>query len=160
MSAIAQGDDIGDREGDSIKIQSFSIKGLVYRDPASTANSEGVRVLVVRDLQNVGAAPAASDLLETVGTGTAPYQHMDFLNGNDLNKRFTVVYDELLSIDEHNPCQLISFQTNHDCHVFFRGAGSTNAAAGNGSYYLVVVSSNGSNTASFDFSSRLRFTDN
>jgi hypothetical protein len=159
LSPIAQGDNISEREGDSIKVQSLELYGGVFRDPASTSN-EGVRVLIVRDLQNAGAAPTAADILQAVGTAYAPYQAIDFLNGSDLNKRFTIVYDELTFVDTYHPTQMLSMKTNHDCHVFFRGTGSTVASSGNGTYFLVVVSDAATNSANFYFSSRLRFTDN
>ena len=159
LTPIPQGDDISEREGDSIKVQSIELSGGVFRDPASTSN-EAVRVMIVRDLQNQAAAPAASDILQTVGTAYAPFQPIDFLNGNDINKRFTIVYDELTFVDSYHPTSIVHMKSNHDCHVFFRGTGSTVASSGNGTYFLVVISDTATNSANFYFTSRVRFTDN
>jgi len=160
ISNCAQGDDIINREGDSIKVQNFTIKGMIKRDPASTSNLEAVRLLVVRDLQNTGATPSANDVFQITGTGLAPYQPYDFLNGSDLNKRFSVVYDELFSLDTYHPNALFSFNSNHDCHVFYRDTAAAVASAGNGSYFLVALSNVTANLPSVEYVSVIRFTDN
>lgn len=159
LTPIQQGDNINEREGDSIKIQSLEICGAVYRATAASF-SETVRVLVVRDLQNAGAAPTASDVLETLGTVYSAFQPLDFISGNDLNKRFTVVMDEMVCLDTYHLVTPISFKTTHDCHVYFRSNGSTVASSGNGTYFLIVVSTSNTDPATFDFNSRIRFTDN
>lgn len=160
LSSIAQGDNISEREGDSIKVQGFEIMGTISRGTAAASAWSVVRILVIRDLQNAGAAPAASDVLETVGTATAPYQPLDFISGNQLNKRFTVVYDDLYTLDPDDPVVAFKFRSNHDCHTFFRAAASGVASAGNGSYFLVCVSDESVNTPRVSFCSRLTFTDN
>lgn len=159
LTPIPQGDNISEREGDSIKVQSIELSGGFFRDPASTSN-EAVRMMVIRDLQNAGASPTAADILQAVGTAYAPFQPIDFLNGNDLNKRFTVVFDHLTFVDPYHPTQIVDFKSNHDCHVFFRDTGSTVSSSGNGTYFLVVLSDAAANSANFYFTSRIRFTDN
>lgn len=161
LTSIGQGDNITDREGDSIKVQSFSIRGHVRRDSAAASTAvDVVRLLVVRDLQNQGAAPTAADVLETLGTSKSPYQYVDFLNGNDLNKRFTIVWEYYTSLDLYHPIKTYEFSTNHDCHVFYRGSTSAQTSAGNGTYYLIAVSSANTATPILECTSRLRFTDN
>lgn len=157
---IGQGDNISEREGDSIKVQRCSIMGTVSRGAAATSLYDTIRVLIIRDLQNAGVTPLASDVLETVGTAFAPYQSVDFISGSDLNKRFTIVYDELFVVDTDDPAVPFSFTSNHDCHTFFRGTTNTVASAGNGAYFLVAVSDATANVPSVNFSFRLLFTDN
>ncbi len=159
LSGMNQGDNISEREGDSIKIQSFDIIGQIQRDPASAA-VDGVRLLIIRDLQNTGAAPLGTDVLETVGTIESAFQQLDFLNGNDLNKRFTVVYDELFSLDTYHPVRQFRFRTTHDCHVFYRGTTSAVGSAGNGSYFMIAYCNALVAQPNVVFSTRLRFTDN
>jgi hypothetical protein len=161
LSLTAQGDNVTEREGDSIKIQSFELCASVSRGAAAPATQyDAVRVMVVRDLQNTGSVPLVSDILETVGTVTAPYQPVDFLNGSDLNKRFTIVYDELLVLDPSNPIKMVTFKTMHDCHTFYRGTTNAIGSAGNGTYFLVCVSNAAATVPSIDYSTRIRFTDN
>lgn len=159
ISGVPQGDNISEREGDSIKIQSFEICGEVIRNASST-DYDAVRVMIVRDLQNTGATPAGSDILETLGSSQSAFQHLDFLNSSDLNKRFTVVYDEIFNLDTYHLTHVFRFKTTHDCHVFYRGTGSAVSSAGNGSYFILCVNNQTTNLPSVAFSSRLRFTDN
>ncbi len=161
LTPVVQGDNISEREGDSIKVQSFRLLGTIRRDVAAGATVvEAFRLLVVRDLQNAAAAPLASDVLETVGTSSAPYQFLDFLNGAQLNKRFTVVYDTMQLLDLYHPIVSVDFSTNHDCHVMFRGTTSGTGSAGNGSYWLILVSSSTLTLPTFEGMTRLCFTDN
>ncbi len=114
----------------------------------------------MRDLQNQGAAPTGADILETLGGSSPSIQFIDFINGSDLNKRFTVVYDEMVNLDLYHPSHTFEFKTTHDCHVFYRGTGSTVASAGNGSYFMLVVSDHSTNPSTLQMNTRIRFTDN
>lgn len=159
LCPVAQGNGIVDRDGDSIKVQSFDIIGTLYRNTASTVN-ESYRVMIIRDLMNQGADPTGTDVVETAGTQYAPLQHNDMLNGPDYNSRFTILYDELFSLDTYHPTHTFRFHSNHDCHIAFRGTGATVASAGTGAYFLLTFTSVATNSANCDFSSRIRFTDN
>jgi len=159
LNGIAQGDGISDRDGDSIRVLKFQIAGCVFRNHSSSAN-ETVRVLVVRDLQNQGAIIVGTDVLETLGTSTAPYQFVDMLNGQFYNNRFTIVYDELFAINANDQNAPFRFETSHPCHIAFRGTTGTVASAGAGAYFLVAISNTGSDTPFVDFSSRIIYTDN
>lgn len=159
VSGIQQGDGVTDREGNSVKVQSFALQFLITWNPASTS-AVGCRILLVRDLQNQGATIAASDVLETVGSSTAPVTYIDYTNGPFSNKRFSIVYDKLLTVDQYNPITHDMFKSNHDCHVAYRGTTSAVASAGNGSYFLVAVSSDATNLPSIIYSTRMVYTDN
>jgi hypothetical protein len=159
LSSVAQGDDYNLRTGDSIRVVKFEIVGSVFRAVASTAN-DTVRILVVRDLQNAGAYPAASAILESVGTATAPYSAYNALNGVNFNNRFTIVYDELVCLDASHQVRNVSYSTTHPCHVKYRGTANTIGSAGQGAYLLVLVTNASVNTPTFDFYSRITYTDN
>lgn len=128
----------------------------------NSSNTPGcaVRVLVVRDLQNQGAIITADDVLQNVGAASAPLAFKDFVNGPLQNKRFTFVYDRLFTVDQYNPLFSVDFETSHDCHTYYRGSGSTVASAGNGSYFLITVSSEPTDVPTVIFNTRLEFTDN
>ena len=158
VSGIQQGDGITDREGNSIKVQTFEMKYAVVMNAASTASV--CRVLVVRDLQNQGATITAGDVLETVGVSTAPQSALDYTNGMLSNKRFSIIHDEFFTLDTYNPTYTAQFKSNHDCHVQFRGTTSAVASAGNGSYFVVLVSSETVNTPQAYWCTRMVYTDN
>jgi len=155
LCPVAQGDDVTNREGNSIKVQKFQIRGTVV---ASSTAAQAARIMVIRDLQNQGAAPTVGSILQTIGAGQAPFQQLDFTNWQ--NKQFTVVFDQLFTLDQYNPMDMFEFETNHDCHVYFRGTGSTSASAGNGAYYAVYISSESTSGPIFSLATRLLFTDN
>lgn len=161
LSGLGQGDNISDREGDSIRILRFTIRGGVFRSITSpTTQNEVVRVVVVRDLQNQGAAPTGGDIFETLGNAAAPYQEYDMLNGPQYNQRFTVVFDQVFTLDAFHQVRTFEYSTTHPCHVKFRGTSGAVADAGNGSYWMLTLSNVATNTPSVDMTSRLMFTDN
>lgn len=159
LSGISQGDDTINREGNSIKMQAIRLR---YNLIHNSANSAGCtfRVMIVRDLQNQGATITMNDVLESVGSATAPLAFTDFVNGPLQNKRFSIVYDQFGTLDIYNPTYSDSFVSTHDCHVYFRGGGATVASAGNGAYFLLVMSSETTNLPTVIANTRHEFTDN
>lgn len=158
LSGISQGDDVINREGNSIKVQHMRLKYFCGINSSNTGCA--VRVLLVRDLQNQGATIVANDVLEAVGTGFASIAFIDFTNGSLQNKRFTIVYDKMFTLDTYNPYVSDEFTSSHDCHTYFRGTGATVASAGNGSYFLITLSSEPTNVPTILFNTRTEFTDN
>ncbi len=161
LSGVTQGDDYVHREGNSIRIVKFELLGTVFRDSSAGATqNDSVRILVIRDLQNGGGTPTVSEILEYTGTATSPYSPMKMLAGVHYSNRFTVVYDELLILDNAHCDRLVRFETSHSCHVMYRGTGSTTASAAAGAYFLVALSNASSTQPTFDFVSRITYTDN
>lgn len=159
MSNCTQGNDINHRDGDSIRIQTFSVKGCIFRDPDSLIN-EAVRFIIVRDLQCNGNPPTGAEILATVGTTLAPYQPYNGINGQDYNKRFSIVYDMLTTIEANKQTHAFEFNVEHPCHVIYRGTDDSTASAGAGSYFVAVFTSATSDTCVVDFVTRIVFTDN
>lgn len=159
LSGLDQGDSTITREGNSVKMQHFRLRLFLKHNAAQTGGTLS-RILVVRDLQNQGATITANDVLETVGTSNAPLAFRDFINGPLQNKRFAVVYDQCFITDPYHLIREDVFETAHDCHVYYRGTDSTVASAGNGSYFLIAVSSDATNLPTINFNTRFEFTDN
>lgn len=160
LTNMGQGDDINSRDGDSIKVQRFTVDAQISRNALSTAQGEWVRMIVVRDLQNPGAALSGSDVIAQASTVLAPISPYNVLNGPQYNKRFSIVCDESVRLDSNNTASSISYQSSHDCHVYFRGTTSAQADAGNGTYFALFFCNTTTNLPSIDFISRLVFTDN
>jgi len=159
ISPIAQGDNISDREGNSIKVQTVHLTGSVFYSAASIVPVT-MRILVIRDLQNFGTAPTVNDVLQTIGTIYAPYQKMDFINGNDENKRFSLVFDRTFNLSSFHPNHYFDIESNHDCHVYYRDATAATTGAGNGSYWFLAISNVNTNLPYVDYNFRIRYTDN
>lgn len=160
LSGLDQGDSTITREGSSVKVQTFRLRYFISHNAAVTGPVNH-RVMVVRDLQNQGATITANDVLETVGTSGAPNAFIDFVNGPLQNKRFGVVYDRNWVTDPYHLGRVENASTSHDVHIYFRGTDSTVASAGNGSYFLIAVSSDtGAALPTLIYNTRLEFTDN
>ena len=88
LSTVGQGLDYNERVGNSIKLQSIDVRYRIFMNTSS--GNTVVRVIILRDLDGYGTAPAISDILQDgVGTATAPLAEIDFLN----RKRFSILYD-------------------------------------------------------------------
>ena len=70
ISRIAQGLDYTNRVGDSIKMQHIEVRGRIFKH--ATATSSVMRIMLVRDLDGAGTIPTTGDILQTVGSSTAP----------------------------------------------------------------------------------------
>ncbi len=157
VTQLAQGTTMNTRVGNSIKVQRLEILGRVAANSSITTFSV-VRVMVVRDMEGQGSAPAVSDILETVGTSAAPRSPHDWLN----RKRFAIVHDELIVLSANsggNMAQTFTFKQNLERHVLYRGTSAAAASDGEGSIYVVAVSDEATNTPSVGLVARIIYTD-
>jgi hypothetical protein len=149
-----QGLDYQNRVGDSIKLQNISLNYRVFKNASAT--STVVRILLVRDLDCAGATPAVSDILQTVGSSTAPLTPYDWLN----RKRFSILHDRLVVVNSTgNSAFAGMFSEPHEGHILYLGTAANAASQGKGSMFVVAVSDETTNTPTIAFSSRLEFTD-
>jgi len=153
-SGISQGTDIGNRVGDSIKIQSLSFRGHVTIGAAAT--STRYRLILVRDMQNQGSLPTAAQIFETVSAGVTERSPPNYINRD----RFAVLYDEFFCL---NPATSyihpIEADVPLDRHIRFRGTTNGVASAAEGSLFWVSVSSEGVNFPTAAAYLQLTFTD-
>jgi len=154
LSQIAQGLDFNNRVGDSIKIQRIIFTGRINVNAATTTTT--VRVLLVRDLQGFGTRPLVSDVLQTVGTASAPLSPMNFLNRD----RFSVLFDELMTLSPStNYSAPVSYDVPHAGHIKYLGSTAADASDGNGTLYWITLSDEATNLPSYSLCSRIIFTD-
>ena len=143
--------------GNSLKVQRLEIKGRAAVASAVTSYSL-VRIIVFRDMEGQGSAPAVSDLLETVGNSSAPRQPYDWLN----RKRFAILYDMLVPLTALSGGQAVhvfTYSVDLGKHVLYRGTSASAASDGEGSIYIACVSDEATNTPSVNASCRFTFTD-
>lgn len=158
MNPMAQGDNITDRTGDSIKVQSVYAEATTYFNPAAT-NPQTVRFMVIRDLNNLGVLPSGSDVLANAGSAYAVTAPVNFINGKELNKRFSILHDEFVTLDQYNQTGTFSFKSNSDKHTYFRGTSAATTDAGNGAYFYLIFTDVASTTPTAYVSTRIVFTD-
>lgn len=166
LSNMAQGDTELLRHGNTIKVDSLQLKGVVYMDPANaTTAGEVVRVLLVEDHNNNnGTAPVITDILES-NSVTALFNH-------DNAKRFSVIMDRTLVCDTSRKVSKFTFFKKFynkkdkkgnpvlGYHASFTGANAADTAQGH-IYWMVLGNvATASTTSQFTIESRLRFYDN
>lgn len=155
LSNIAQGDDYNNRSGNSILLQSLLFRGKATI--ASTFKPTTIRVMLLIDNDQRGTDPTFTDIFETgVGTNiTRPLNH-------NVGKRFNVLWDRVTSMDEFNQRRFLhTFRKFYGQHIKYQGTAGADASAYEGNLYLVLASDVATSDApSFDYSVRLRYTDN
>lgn len=150
---IAQGDTDQTRDGNSIK--PLGIKFQVRLTNNATAVNTSVRVMVIKDLQQVAdTAPTVSEVLDTsiVGAYAAP------LNNNTVG-RFKVLSDKLISLNTVSKPQmdLMWYQKLYG-HIRYNGTSAADIQKGG--IYLLIVSDQATNYPTFGFNTRLFYADN
>lgn len=160
INALAQGDDVTMREGDSIKVQTIEMSGFVQWNTG--VNHNLARIMVFRDMANEGVLPAASDVLANAGGGSAVVCPYNFINYKEVNKRFSILYDELISVDAGTVAAPFRFQLPLNKHIYFRGASAVVTDAGFGSLFVLALSNQAAagTAPTVNFATRVVFTDN
>ncbi len=155
LSQVAQGSDYTSRVGDSIRLQTLELRMRVFQN--LTATQTVFRVVVFRDLDGYGVAPAITDLFDATGGAGNTISQYNWLN----NQRFSILFDELQTFSSTNESTAaVAFKTDHQGHVKYLGTTAATASNGKGSVYLLVVSDEGVNTPTYAYNSRVTFTDN
>lgn len=154
VNLIAQGMDLNNRVGDSVKIQDMK---LFFTLAVGAANSN-VRVVLFRDLENQGTLPLGSDIFSDAGGAGAAVSQYNFVNTQA--PRFSILYDELYSL---NILQEVSatgvYQASHRGHIRFRGTTGATASLAEGSLFLVFFTDVAATLPTYRFNFRLEYTD-
>lgn len=100
INCCSQGNGISQRIGNKIVIRNIRIKGAIEANDAQDLTDTGnVRLVIVYDKQTNGAAPAYTNILESIdtagGTSTMFNSSIKISNKN----RFVVLRDEVFSFD-------------------------------------------------------------
>lgn len=154
ISDITRGQDVTQRIGNEVYLHRIEFRCSASLNPNIT--KAAVRYIILVDRMGYNA-PAISDVLEsgllgTVYTDISPYVW-------DYRKRFTVLKDEVLSLTKGGPNEYLTrhFTLKLGFKSFNIGAATTFK---NQLYILIVgAETNVLNLSTFQYSSRLIFTD-
>lgn len=130
--AIAQGDGISGRTGNSILVRSVAVN-LTFTYNSTTPGL--IRYMIFIDNQQISdTLPVVTDVLETASPTS-------YLNKNNVG-RFSILYDHRMYSDTQHPVQRINkfFKLQH--HVRFNGPLSTDIQKGT-IYFLLLSDVNG-----------------
>lgn len=156
LTAIAQGDNIMNRTGNTCLLKRLDIKGYVQMNSTSSANDQGVRIAVVMDTQQVSDATTIT--FQDVYEANQPIT--SFLQDSQLG-RYTVLYDKVFHVSDLAG----SFRKEFNCaiplgvHVRFNGTASSDIQK-NGIYMLTVSDESATAYPRVVYNARLRFHDN
>lgn len=150
LNTIGQGDTNITRNGDSIKPLFISCRGQL----AVGSDDNIVRVMLVLDKQNRGAAPAVTDILESAH----PMSHQNM----DNMRRFVILEDKLFRLEtnvEKQPFELKKNFTN--LHLYYSDGDADAAALKDNALFSVFIADTDPGTDPQVYAIwRLGFTDN
>lgn len=151
LTQIAQGDDVNQRNGNSLLGKTLYIRAICNRVPASTSVVNSVRLMIVKDLEGTGSAPTVTDILQAA-TVTSP------LNV-DHTPRYQVMLDKVyaLSINGNGSRSIKLFKRVND-HVKYTGPLSTDIYKNQ--LYLISLSDQGASYPQLTANSRFAYYDN
>jgi hypothetical protein len=154
MSQMVQGLDFANRIGDSIRLQHITLRATWSTN--ATPLSTTVRCLIFRDLAQAGTIPTVANVLAVVG-GT----HITDCMHTALNlQRFSILYDETLSVSSVGDSQGFSFYDEaHNGHIRYLGTAAAAASNGLGSLYCLLCSDRIADLPNVSWTSRITYTD-
>ncbi len=154
LSAIAQGDDVANRQGNKVRAKYLSIRGFVAKH-ASATNTQ-LRMMVVRDNNGSTTPPTIGSLFTTV---TVFRQNKNKRGDPQTNSRFSVLWDKFIILDDIKQIDAqVNFSMSLDHHIFFSGTAATDE--GKGHLWLLIASSEATNDPIVTVDSMLKFIDN
>lgn len=155
LSGIAQGDSNITRDGNSVKCE--GLWGDITYIMSASATVTRIRTLIFADTRNAGAAPTAADVFDTGDISGLP-------NVDSEPNRFAILLDrvECMTLASESRCRHFRFNLGEvaKSHLVFSGTTNGIASAKGLVYYLLMMSSEATNTPTYSVNSRLMFIDN
>lgn len=155
LSAIAQGDDVGGRTGNSILAKSLFVNFSIGINASATQTM--VRCLIFIDMLNTGTATTATELLTSayVGNGYAPLAPLNV----DFTTRYRVLVDKKYTLSNQGTKMLaVKVYKKLHKHVKYTGSASTDVYKNN--IYMLLISDENANAPLVNWVSRLGYYDN
>ncbi len=154
LTAIAQGDDIANRQGNKIRAKHISVRGHALIGASATASQ--LRMMIVRDNNGSTTQPAITDLFTDVTTFRTDANK---LGDPQSNSRFSVLWDHFFLLDAVNSSQRkVKWSSSLDHHIFYTGTAATDEGKGN--MYLFIASNEATNDPIVAIDAMIKFIDN
>lgn len=151
ISIIPQGVDMGQRLGDSIKLQRLLLNFTVHHNVITIP--QVCRIMLVRDNESTGAAPSYLDVIAYPSVVCAP---LNYFNRN----RFAILYDEVFVVEPATFTGLVCRKEfEHNGHIKWRTNATTLASLAEGHIYAFFFTDSGVTYPSCNFNLRLLYTD-
>lgn len=156
INAIAQGNTSETREGLWINVLSLQLKAYFEVSSSQTAN-KCIRLMIIRDELNQGAAPAITDVLESANMNAFPK--------HENRARFRILYDKKINLTLQSNGVGTTVQRNYykkfkrpiKCHYIGTAASAANTGQ-NALYLFYCINSTGAYDPGINIRWRMRFT--
>lgn len=151
LSGISQGDGAGNRDGDSIKVTSFNLRFRLTAHASSTNTS--VRMIIFRGKSEHGKTFSISELLQS----TVVYSE----KARDERYNTKILFDKVFDIPYGTNKMVVSrnmtFRKIMNPHINYDSATTT---VENGGFYLLLLSTEATNTPTLDYRAVTHYLDN
>jgi hypothetical protein len=148
-SNIGQGDDVNQRNGDTILTQGYTLN---FRFRAVTTD-QTVRFILFRDNFNLGTTPGVSDVLASP-LYRAEYNPLFVVQ----QKRFTILLDTFLDSNLNGETlKTMSKRIPPSGKIFYNGAAVAGASNGRGAIFLLVIGD--ASTGLHEYTLQIRYMD-
>ena len=151
LSSFAQGLDISDRSGNSMKAHSLACRWTVKQSTAATQTS--VRLVIFIDKQQIqDTDPAVTDVLQSAAVTSG--LNLGFLG------RFHILYDRVISFSDSGSevLNLKYFKRFKNQHLRWNGANASDKQKNH--VYFMFISDEPTNTPSIEYNCRFACIDN
>jgi len=160
LTGIAEGDDMFQRTGRSIRKQSSFLQAWIQLSFTTLISDLGiVRMLILEDKASNGALPLASDIYSNVGTSITC-----FLNPDNMGERFKVISSVSVVLNAGGrQSEWVKEYRKLDTRTTFTGTTGGQTSCATGHLYLVFwaeVPPNVGIQPSMKFSHRVQYSDN
>jgi hypothetical protein len=155
LNLIAQGDDVQQRSGRSIKLAGVDIRYHALSATAATT-PQFLRFIVLQARDPDGAAPVIADVLQAVTVDSPP-------QASTHQNQFTLLHDKVyvLPLFAAGGAQVIDVQVPLKNHIEFIGTAAPIANVGSGSIFVFVMADQvATNASTGSLYSRIYFYDN
>lgn len=151
ISGVAQGDDVNNRQGNSVLGKSMYCSYSIARNAANTNVANNVRIVVFKDLSNIGTTPTVGDILASASV-IAP------LNV-DHTSRYQILRDDRIALTLNGSGSRFSkHYIRVNDHLKFTGSLATDVYTN--ALYVLVITDQASSQPTFDANYRFGFYDN
>lgn len=151
VDLIAQGDDVFNRDGNSILCKYLTLNYTVNMNASATASR--VRIVCLVDTQYPGSDPTYTNVF--LGNPlTSPLSA-------DLTPRFTILFDDHIDLSINGTrVRTIKHYKPLNFHIKYTGTTGAVGSVSKNSIYFYAVSNEATNTVTFEYDARLVFYDN
>lgn len=153
LTLLGQGDNVGQRTGNSILLRSIFIRGFMSINTAVTGHTRVALVLVRDNQQQADTTPTVSEIFEA--------DDPDSMINNETAGRFKIVWRKqytLLPTSVGQSARDITKYIKVYDHVRYNGTGTSDIQKHG--YYLVMLSSESTNYPTISLTSRIGYHDN